>query len=1169
MSEYTDTILLECNRKQSPEYLSKINPGNPAQWTNNLGSGVKLDIGDEISVHSAYMSAVGNEAATIEIKGRTARNNLEVGQVVNLSDTIKTKTTNDPTIGDILYTYTPKTIQKEISDFEINLVHSYYKTTNGEYYYTLPRQWTHQGYAPWRDAADIWNQYTNASTCQMPANVYRYADDYVQNINYQGQPDGTIPYSGSYVHFETVNLTQINNDGSRYTLFVNDYISNSFDNGSLVGHRDPALFTYHWYKRAHTYTIKKGFNSPANVAADFTDQMADVREIDRYQDISATLNDKKNRNFDLTVKSRMNEPFPCAFGLGTADHAAKLYTSGGGNPEYWTAHGGAVDIKTVAASACATAPYNIDVFDSQNWLAVKTKAMYDAVLVGMFVVLDGAGTGTGAGDAQNLVGRQVVDKAEFTNKGKTGYIIYFDTTIESRTSKKADAVYALNYRDQYRTYENYHQACYATIGFKRPEIQEYGRRLDNESGFGTTPQFSIDGSFSVYETTTTPLSASNVIKTTLDWNDTNLLLLKDFFDQQKVYPELFNTSEMSTGQVGLISEPSTLSVDNSRFLHMNIGNSDFVSQYITLATVSGSFQVTLNSTANIDQGMVLIEDTSGPDLSNTFPIDFSDANERLAERTYVENVSGNIVTMSRPANVISNTGAVLGALKFTNKKLGFDRYSGTSTLHTSGALFFDYNKDRAELNTGEGRTPDPYETLRYGFGIRTPEDKIGFYFGQFRNGIPSTWTAAGVLQANTRQLGFDKHFNAYGTAAINLYNGLVGRYGMNFSGVAQGKMYKTYQDRNDIEGEPKSGFNEGPGVITDTNIVSSYSLMNFTSNALMNEIYCGANDPALSFAPDQSRFLFERLHTPETVGTSASFINASSDVSDAEAICYKVNKRLSRLNWSPNFSPYAHNLASGERIVLDQNIIPYSIMDARSGVFFESYGCDEANWAQSLWTLLGFSYSQLHQTEDNRLVRYNDIKLTCSTPTTNALIQTTDLFQWDKGGNGFKTFQTEAIPYPQYDGVSAAGLPPDGSAPPIKNSTLLGYQVFPQVVQNCSSTGIIAENLPRKMISPIYLVKSDLLSPSYIGGPESSAKLPVIAVVPKSSGYGDYYNGGEDTVFTNTIPRTIQNIHTAVADADGTASRLDDGSCVIYKIVKTRQSNSQVFQDIINPPPKK
>jgi hypothetical protein len=37
-----------------------------------LGSGIKLDIGDTISVHSAYISEIGCEDATIEIKGRNA-----------------------------------------------------------------------------------------------------------------------------------------------------------------------------------------------------------------------------------------------------------------------------------------------------------------------------------------------------------------------------------------------------------------------------------------------------------------------------------------------------------------------------------------------------------------------------------------------------------------------------------------------------------------------------------------------------------------------------------------------------------------------------------------------------------------------------------------------------------------------------------------------------------------------------------------------------------------------------------------------------------------------------------------------------------------------------------------------------------------------------------------
>ena len=103
------------------------------------------------------------------------------------------------------------------------------------------------------------------------------------------------------------------------------------------------------------------------------------------------------------------------------------------------------------------------------------------------------------------------------------------------------------------------------------------------------------------------------------------------------------------------------------------------------------------------------------------------------------------------------------------------------------------------------------------------------------------------------------------------------------------------------------------------------------------------------------------------------------------------------------------------------------------------------------------------------------------------------------------------------------------------------------------------------MISPIYLVKSDVISPEYVGGPEGKSKMPIVCVVPKNSGYGDFYNGAGGTVFTNTIPRTIQNITTQILDADGTEARVDDASCVIYKITKVMNGTSQVIQDILNP----
>ena len=83
---YVDTVLIEANRKTSPQYLAGNND-SPNKWTNDCGTGIKLEVGDQISVHSAFISEVGNESATIEIKGTVATNNLNEGQTYNSSDT--------------------------------------------------------------------------------------------------------------------------------------------------------------------------------------------------------------------------------------------------------------------------------------------------------------------------------------------------------------------------------------------------------------------------------------------------------------------------------------------------------------------------------------------------------------------------------------------------------------------------------------------------------------------------------------------------------------------------------------------------------------------------------------------------------------------------------------------------------------------------------------------------------------------------------------------------------------------------------------------------------------------------------------------------------------------------------------------------------------------------
>ena len=72
MSSYVNTQLLECNRLHSEEAKSGNNT-NTALFTNKLGSGIRLDVGDVVSVHAAYISDIGAAGDTIELTGTSSK----------------------------------------------------------------------------------------------------------------------------------------------------------------------------------------------------------------------------------------------------------------------------------------------------------------------------------------------------------------------------------------------------------------------------------------------------------------------------------------------------------------------------------------------------------------------------------------------------------------------------------------------------------------------------------------------------------------------------------------------------------------------------------------------------------------------------------------------------------------------------------------------------------------------------------------------------------------------------------------------------------------------------------------------------------------------------------------------------------------------------------------
>jgi len=1177
MEGYTDTVILECNRKSSPEYLSGNTTTN-STWMNTLGTGVTVDVGDTIQVESAYVSAIGNEASTIEIKGRTFEVSRSSSQIeINASFegnafVGETELTSDP-VG--TYRWNARMSKKEyyLKDNEINLTQSYYKNANAEYYMTLPRMAAVNG-----SFNDIWEPISTSGLTTinfsknnegMMANWYAYNSSLNGSVNKPNPFRLGTDYNAVSYDKPFLNLTDFTqeeypvnasyyrnlgprqeciNDGSRHTLFVRDKFSNNAsdkDDYPLSPLRDPALFNWIWYKDTNTYKVNVGFNSPQNVATQMTDQMSDITELERLNVMRTANNEKSMRVMNIQGETQSLKLFPCATPVNFYNqHVSGSISTSNSPAECY------LNINSASLTANS--------MDSSTW---------DSYLYG-------------------------------------------------------------------------YDANWTSVGFKRPELQETGRNMsvDVESKSFSFKIANYDSSASlqdqkiVYPSSSDTNAANGykeILPLDLDWAPDNLKLLKDYFDAQGLYPELFNYAEMSASQqeyafdiTNYPNASSKINVNQSRYIHMNRHNLDINRVYFQIGTEveAGDFVISTSDTLPTD--MKLGDKMTSFSDPTLFNLDKGETFIVALDRTSTPNT---ITLSSSFATNFEADGTE--TFDFSQRILGNDNYFEATTNASTecAAVFFDYDSSRSEIASGGSFPTDLY----YGFGIKyinkLKEEKIALSlksFGLARGlfdgtaeinlGLSKTFYTTTddppvhltrINYETTRELGFDKHFNAYGTCAILLYNGDANsndppyitatntRKEGNASGVVISntnleqypRSLQVWQEREEVEGYESGQLSGTVGAMLGPNCgANPYS----AQAKYKNHVYIGADDPLFDFDGNQSRFFFQRLHTAERVGNLYNS-DPTTEVSDADLIVYKINKRLRFTNYSPSFIPYNRNEVEAKlydsnasalpvkMTPLDKNIVPFSIMDSHSGIQFEDYGVDQKNWRNSLWELLGFSYNQLHSSKANRTARVEARGLNSQFATTNAEILSADFMNYNLNQFGVVKYDptqvamsrwfcqdnSKTYPYTELD--------PNDSPLELGKSYYAGrwygYADYPTIVQSCSSVKIVAENLPRKMLSPIYLIKSDVISPEYVGGPEGKSKLPIVAIVPKNSGYGDFYNGGEGTVFTNTIPRTIQNITTTIMDADGTEARVDDASCVLYKITKQIASTDQVIQDILNP----
>ena len=124
---------------------------------------------------------------------------------------------------------------------------------------------------------------------------------------------------------------------------------------------------------------------------------------------------------------------------------------------------------------------------------------------------------------------------------------------------------------------------------------------------------------------------------------------------------------------------------------------------------------------------------------------------------------------------------------------------------------------------------------------------------------------------------------------------------------------------------------------------------------------------------------------------------------------------------------------------------------------------------------------------------------------------------------------------------------------------------YPPIVSKTESIKIVADRLPTRMIRGYYTVRSNILSQApFIGGKVNNTTMPIIGIVDKINGDGDFYFGSESSLeFTVTKPLRLASIVCSIHDPDGSYANCGEQSTVLMKIQKDKRVTFNVAQEIL------
>jgi hypothetical protein len=319
----------------------------------------------------------------------------------------------------------------------------------------------------------------------------------------------------------------------------------------------------------------------------------------------------------------------------------------------------------------------------------------------------------------------------------------------------------------------------------------------------------------------------------------------------------------------------------------------------------------------------------------------------------------------------------------------------------------------------------------------------------------------------------------------------------------------------------------------------------------------GGVNPSVKYNPIAGRFEINGLNSAMTIGnpmlqTPNQTIEPSDD---PEQAVYNVGvvgmiqpfyDTLANPNTNfPNLNQGSYFASLGTR----QN--PSAIIGSQSGVcildllVYNSRGGDEYSlttypdkYQNSLFAKMGFSLTQL-------LPDFGSVQT----------FFTNNLEFIETGSNYNKLYQNSK---PMTTGMYISSAEYQPLSTNQKDNPLydLGISFFRSARPNVEFASITAFNLPDKLNYPYLCIYSDIAvagcDTTYYGGSDSQSKIPCMAFMTRNYNNGDFFYALESTFnYTATKPFVITDITTDIRLPDGSRPILDPHSAVIYKIIKS------------------